>query len=124
MKLIIAGGRHHHLSQENYRQLQELKDISLVICGGASGVDSDAKTWAESHNIPVKTFEAQWQSYGKMAGPLRNKEMAKNAEALAIFPGGKGTESMFKEAQKKGLTIYDFRDNAQLYLDFQKENES
>ena len=69
MKLIIAGGRHHHLSQENYRQLQELKDISLVICGGASGVDSDAKTWAESHNIPVKTFEAQWQSYGKWLAP-------------------------------------------------------
>jgi predicted Rossmann-fold nucleotide-binding protein len=124
MKLIIAGGRHQHLRQMDYDHLKKLDKVSLIISGGAKGIDSDAKEWAIKQGIPVKTVEAQWQTYGKMAGPLRNKIMAEMADALAIFPGGKGTESMFKEAEKRNLIIFDFRDNAQLYLNFDKDDKA
>ena len=124
MKLIIAGGRHHHLSPSDYEQLQQIKGVKTVICGGATGVDADAKQWAEQQGISVKVFEADWQSYGKMAGPLRNRQMADYADALAIFPGGKGTDSMFEEARKRDLKIFDFRPNAQLHFDFNTEDNS
>jgi hypothetical protein len=35
--------------------------------------------------------------------------MAKCADAVALFPGGRGTENMYQEALKAGLIIYDFR---------------
>ena len=118
MRLIIAGGRLHQLTEEDIFQLNKLQNISFVICGGASGIDADGEAWAKSKNIPVAHFHADWAKHGKKAGPLRNREMAKNADAVALFTGGKGTDSMYKEAQKAGLKIYDFRDNAQLTLNF------
>ncbi|WDE95898.1 SLOG family protein [Lentisphaera profundi] len=124
MRLIIAGGRHHRLSPENIIQLNQLGQVSTVISGGASGIDSDGEQWAHSRDIPIKIYLADWSAHGKMAGPLRNRTMAENADALAIFPGGKGTESMYKEANKLKLKIFDFRANAQLHLNFDKENKA
>jgi predicted Rossmann-fold nucleotide-binding protein len=49
--------------------------------------------------------------YGKGAGHRRNKQMANYADALAIFPGGRGSANMFEEATKKDLMIFDFRNN-------------
>ena len=50
-----------------------------------------------------------WEHFGRAAGPIRNKKMAEYADAVILFPGGKGTASMLKEAQKAELTIYDYR---------------
>ena len=44
----------------------------------------------------------------KAAGPIRNKEMAEYADAVALFPGGTGTESMFKEAKAADIKIYNY----------------
>ena len=122
MRLIIAGGRHHTLTEKNILELNKIQGISSVVSGGAKGIDADGESWAKSHNIPVQRFNANWSDHGKMAGPLRNKAMAANADALAIFSGGKGTDSMYKEAKKAGLKIYDFRHHAQLTLNFDGDN--
>jgi predicted Rossmann-fold nucleotide-binding protein len=34
--------------------------------------------------------------------------MAEYAEAVVLFPGGRGTASMRREAEKAGIQIYDF----------------
>jgi predicted Rossmann-fold nucleotide-binding protein len=34
--------------------------------------------------------------------------MAEYADAVALFPGGRGTASMRKEAEKAGIEVYDF----------------
>jgi predicted Rossmann-fold nucleotide-binding protein len=47
--------------------------------------------------------------YNAMAGFIRNEKMAEYADALAIFPGGNGTEHMYEVAVKHGVKIYDFR---------------
>ena len=122
MRLIIAGGRHHHLTEQDLMALDSIPNVTCVICGGANGVDNDGEQWAKSRNIMVKTFKPNWNKHGKKAGPLRNRDMAANADALAIFTGGRGTESMFKEAQKAGIKIFDFRPNAQLNLNFQGDS--
>jgi len=33
---------------------------------------------------------------------------AEYADAVATFPGGRGTDSIYGEAKKVGITIYDF----------------
>ncbi len=112
MKLIIAGGRDYKLTSHNFLKLEDILSfywISEVVSGGATGADECGEWWAAQHNIPVKQFPADWKTHGKVAGPIRNKQMAEYADAVALFPGGRGTESMYQEAIKAGMQIFDFR---------------
>jgi hypothetical protein len=112
MKLIIAGSRSGRLSETDYARLDALhaeRPVTEVVSGFASGIDKCGETWAVRNRIPVKTFPADWEKYGKAAGPIRNRQMAEYADAVALFPGGKGTDSMFAEAQRFDLDIYDWR---------------
>lgn len=109
MKLIIAGGRDYYLGHVDLMRLNEIRDqVTEVVCGGATGADYGGKTWGEVHSIPVKMFPADWKKHGRAAGPIRNREMAAYADALAIFPGGKGTANMLAEAKRAGLRVFDW----------------
>ena len=110
MKTIIAGGRYYYFTEADINRLNSIKDtISEVISGTATGADTDGETWAKSHNIPIKRFRPDWNSFGRSAGYKRNVEMANYAEQCIIFPGGKGTDHMFNIATKKGLKVIDWR---------------
>jgi hypothetical protein len=109
MKLIIAGGRNYDMSTEDYHKLSDIGGISEIVSGGCSGADMSGEQYAHLNKIPVKMFYANWNVHGRAAGPIRNKQMAEYADAVALFPGGRGTESMFREAAKAGIKIYDFR---------------
>lgn len=111
-KLIIAGGRNYILHRHDIRLLDlilEKHNIVEVVSGGCSGADLCGERWAEENYIKIKRFPADWDKYGKAAGPIRNREMAEYADIVALFPGGNGTESMKLEARKAGIKIYDFR---------------
>lgn len=109
MKLIIAGGRNYHLTAEDYEFLALLYDVTEVITGGATGADHDGEMWAIGRDIPTIRVAADWSKHGKAAGPIRNRQMAYRADAVVLFPGGRGTESMAKEARDAGITIFDRR---------------
>jgi predicted Rossmann-fold nucleotide-binding protein len=109
MKLIIAGGRSYNLSAEDVARLDAIEGVTEVVSGGARGVDRDGEAWAEANGIPVRRFPPEWNRYGRGAGVVRNREMAAYADAVALFPGKRGTESMCEEARKAGIVIYDFR---------------
>jgi predicted Rossmann fold nucleotide-binding protein DprA/Smf involved in DNA uptake len=88
MRTIIAGSR----NIENYAMLAAaVKALpwnpTLVISGGAAGVDTMGERWAKENGIGVEVFQADWESLGKRAGFVRNEDMAKRAEALlALWP--------------------------------------
>ena len=79
--------------------------ISEVVSGVATGVDTLGERWAKDHGIPVRRFPADWNKYGKGAGPKRNLEMAKYADGAIILWDGmtKGTGSMLKIAKAHNL---------------------
>ena len=112
MKLIIAGGRDYHFTQEDLDALDELhllQPVTEVVSGAQRGADTEGERWAASHGIPVKQFPARFAQLGRKAGPLRNYKMARYADAVVLFPGGKGTLSMYREALDAGIHIYDWR---------------
>ena len=111
MKLIIAGGRRYSLSARDIARLDAIEGVTEVVSGCAPGVDSDGETWAEEKGIPVRRFQPDWNRYGRAAGVVRNRAMAAYADAVALFPGKRGTESMCEEARKAGIVIYDFRNS-------------
>lgn len=108
MITIIAGGRNYYLTESDIGKLDALP-ITEVVEGGAPGVDRCAFRYAYKKGLRCTTFNAMWQEEGRAAGPIRNRKMANYAEAVVLFPGGRGTQSMYNEAVKAGLKIYDYR---------------
>lgn len=109
MKLIICGGRNYVFDSKDEAWLDMIRvteSVSLVIEGGASGADFCGRQWAKVRGIPVHTEAADWNQFGKRAGPIRNRKMAQLAEGCAIFPGGKGTADMERAAREASLEIY------------------
>lgn len=116
MKLIIAGGRDFHGSQKaikalDYFFLKRFDKVTEVVSGAARGADKFGEDWANANSIPIKRFIANWGLHGKQAGPIRNEQMASYADAVVLFPGGKGTANMKSIARKYNLIIYDWRED-------------
>lgn len=108
MKVIIAGGRDYQFIQADINVLNAI-DITEVVSGGARGADAHGELYAEFNGIKLTIFPADWDKYKKAAGHIRNRQMAEYADAVVLFPGGRGTDNMFKVATQLGLLIYDMR---------------
>ena len=113
-RVIIAGTRDF----KDYELLKSYCDYMLsqkaqsgeeitIISGGASGADTLGEKYAKERGYNLLQFPAQWETYGRQAGPIRNREMAKNADALIALWDGKsrGTKNMIEEAKKRGLRV-------------------
>ena len=111
MKTIIAGSREFNNLNMVIEKMKE-HIITLVISGHARGADMLGEIAANRLGIPVQMFPADWQTYGKRAGYLRNEVMAEHADALIAFWDGRssGTKHMIDIAKRKGLqvTIYKY----------------
>lgn len=109
MRVIIAGIR---TLESAYPVARAIRDsgfhITEVVSGGAKGADRFGELHATLFDIPLKKFPADWQTHGKAAGPIRNEEMARYADALiAVWDGkSRGTKNMIETARKHGLKIY------------------
>ena len=112
MKLIVAGSRDFHNYELAVKEIRDFinthitadEDIT-IFSGGANGADQLGERFAKEHNYEIKQFQAQWNDFGKAAGPIRNKEMAHHATHCLVFWNqvSKGSRNMILEAKKKGL---------------------
>ena len=78
MKVLVAGSRTVREDQapQIHYYLDEMRPkITKVVHGGASGADSIGGHWAEINLLPVSRIDADWEQYGKAAGPIRNQRM-------------------------------------------------
>ena len=109
MVVIIAGSRDYHDYDTLLEAIQESGfTITEVVSGMASGVDQLAIRYAKENNLPLHEYWAEWEFYGKSAGPIRNRLMAKNADALIAIHtnNSRGTKNMIEEATKRNLLVY------------------
>ena len=81
----------------------------VIITGAAKGADQLGSFYARSHNIPLKEFPADWTTYGKAAGPIRNQQMLDYAlheiPVLIVFWDGesRGTKNMMNIAKRHNV---------------------
>ena len=110
-KVIIAGGRdfsdYEFLKLTMDHLLSNITSEIGIVCGMAKGADLLGKRYANEKGYKVFCFPADWSSFGKSAGFVRNEEMAQNADALVAFWNGKsrGTQHMIKTAERYKLKI-------------------
>jgi len=109
MKVIVAGSREGFVARNVFEAIEESNfTITEVVSGTARGVDKDGEYYAKTRNIPVKHFPADWDTFGKRAGFIRNEQMADYADALVAVWDGKsrGTAHMIKVMEERGKPIH------------------
>ncbi|MBQ6825597.1 MAG: DUF2493 domain-containing protein [Clostridia bacterium] len=107
-RVVIAGCRDY----ENYEQAKEFIDICLsnvrkeneiiIVSGAARGADAIGERYAKENGFRIEKYPADWEKYGKSAGPIRNKQMAEISDYVICFwnEKSKGTKSMIDYAKK------------------------
>ena len=79
-----------------------------IINGGASGADEISSKFAIANGITLKQFPADWQLYGRRAGPIRNEQMIREKPDIVVaFKGGAGTADMCNRALKTGTLLWE-----------------
>lgn len=85
-----------------------LLSIDRVISGGAAGVDSLAEHWANRHGLGLLVVKADWDEYGRAAGPIRNQTIVDLADyVLAVWDGeSRGTADTIRKAKEAGKPLH------------------
>ena len=87
--------------------LATLPPDSVIVHGGANGVDTIAKQEAEKLGLTVEPPHlADWKQWGKAAGPIRNEWMARlGADLCVAWWNGvsTGTDDMVRRARAHGI---------------------
>jgi len=105
MIALVCGGRDFDDRDRLYKVLDRLKP-SFVIQGGARGADAMAGEWAVDRGVPMAEVRAQWDRYGKQAGPMRNGWMLMlKPDVVVAFDGGRGTADMVQQARSAGIRV-------------------
>ncbi len=106
MKVMIAGSRGINIDIDQYIP----EDTTLIISGGAIGVDTAAERYADKMGISKIIVRPDYKKYGKVAPLIRNKTMVDMADiVIAIWDGrSRGTKDTIDYAIKTNtrLKIY------------------
>ena len=104
MKVALVGSRNYSDLEAVRRYVATLPKNTMVVSGGATGVDTAAEETAKQCGLLVKVFPADWNKYGKKAGVIRNEQIVLFADRVVAFWDGvsKGTESTIALARRYG----------------------
>lgn len=116
MRIIVCGGRDFKDRALCYDHIEHFigehaDEVIEIVSGHARGADTFAEDYAAANGLRCKVFAAEWDRYGRAAGPIRNRQMMQyaseeNGAVLAFWDGkSKGTKNMIGQAQKAGMTV-------------------
>lgn len=112
MKVAICGSRvftNYQIFEQHVKDWEnQYGSISLIISGGASGVDQLAERYAKDHQIEITIFKPDYSKYpGKIAPLIRNQQIVDMADYLIAFPTeqSRGTWDTVTKARKKGILV-------------------
>lgn len=112
MKVIVCGSRDWGKRRpiETILSFFNINEDHTVIEGGAPGADTLARTVALELGFDVVTVWANWEKYGKAAGPRRNRAMLDMKPDLVLafhddMAKSKGTLDIVAEAKRRGIKV-------------------
>lgn len=118
MRILVCGGRdfidRDLLTKTLWDIFESRKtddyvstDEYTIIEGGAKGADELAVDFACTFGTNLESYKADWETHGKAAGPIRNKQMLEEGkpDLVIAFPGGKGTANMIKLAREANIEV-------------------
>ncbi len=109
MKVAIVGSR-----SLNFEIPEECipKNTTLIISGGADGIDKMGREYAKKHKILIYEILPEYNLYGKNAPLVRNDLIIKLSDMVVAFWDGKsrGTKNVIEKCKKlsKPIRVYNF----------------
>lgn len=116
MRVLVCGGRDFDdvdFAVYHLETIHRDTPINTVISGMAQGADLIGWAWAKERGINVEEYPADWEQYGRRAGPIRNKQMRDEGcpDLVMAFPGGTGTEHMIEISEQANINTWISRNN-------------
>lgn len=106
-RIAIVGSRDFPNLDQVREYIRTLPSDTVVVSGGARGVDRTAEGEATKLGLTVLSIRPDWDKYGKRAGFLRNEDIVRFAEKLVAFWDGKskGTKHSIDLAKGYGMVV-------------------
>ena len=121
MKVAVIGSR--EIEIDDFGKYLPM-DTTLLISGGAKGVDACVKRYAQAHNIPLKEFLPDYRRYGKGAPLKRNESIVESSDLVLAFWDGqsKGTANVIELCIKwnRPVLVYEKSDEGVFLIEKQK----
>ncbi len=133
--VLIAGSRGY----ENLDEFMAIVDKNInadtlmyevvIVEGGARGTDTMARIYAKARGLEYVEMKADWEKYGKAAGPKRNDAMTafvaekcegNNNKGMALFfwdGKSRGTAQCIRSAKKRGIPVKIWNTQTGIYMD-------
>jgi hypothetical protein len=110
VKVLVTGDRNWTDELMMEKAIGSLSAGDCVIQGLARGADAMARYHAIKRGLQFLDFPANWDLYGRGAGPIRNKQMLdQNPDVVWAFhenlAQSRGTLNMVRQAMKKGTLV-------------------
>lgn len=108
--VAIVGSRDWLHPRQIRQVVDDLADDTVVVTGGARGVDSWAARAARNRGLKVIVHPAEWERYGKTAGFIRNALIVDECDRLIAFQrnGSRGTQNSIDLANRAGKPVVVF----------------
>lgn len=113
MKILICGDRNWKDKDREFiaSVLQNFPQDTTVIHGACRGVDRLGASAAQDLGFAVEVFPANWNEYGRAAGPIRNRQMLDEKPDLVLafhdnIEESRGTKDCTTEARRRGITVH------------------
>ena len=116
MKILVTGDRNWDDVETTFKALEPFPKNTILVHGACRGADNTCAAIAEVLGFIVRPYPADWQRYGRGAGPIRNQQMIdvenKVDEPIDLclafhnnISGSRGTADMIKRAMKAGVAV-------------------
>lgn len=111
MRILVCGGRHYRNARAVRDTLDAFRDdtyqVTLIEGRCRSGADRIARLFAFLWGWTCEGYPADWNRYGRRAGPIRNQLMldASEPDVCIAFPGGNGTADMVRRVRTTEIPL-------------------
>lgn len=115
LKVLVCGSRDYEDYDEMEKTLRDhLNSGTIIINGKAPGADQLSSLIAHNHKVHYAEVPAQWNNFGRAAGPLRNAAMLGLEPDLAFafytnYHKSKGTANMVKQLKEAGIRVVEVK---------------
>lgn len=125
VRLLVCGDRNWKDMDIVLSLFQRLRaagvKVEVVIDGAARGADSLGHMVARQLALPCNRYPADWNKYGRGAGPIRNRQMLDEGKPNLVvafhdrLEDSKGTRNMVRQALKAGVMVLHYSHNTDVF---------
>ena len=104
MKVAVVGSRNLTVT-DLYRYLPQ--GVTEIVSGGARGIDTCAREYAQRNGLKLTEFFPDYQKYGRTAPLKRNLQIIAYADIVVVFWDGEshGTRFVIERCRKMNKKV-------------------